>query len=280
MNSLMKKSMLLIVGLLLLALVTGCAGMNTGTSTARTSPVMDRIIQNGELVVGTAGSMPPLNMTTKDGQVVGIEPDIARYIAGAMGVELRLEAIPFAELLPALESGKVDMVLSNMTITPKRNLNAAFVGPYYVSGKAFLTKLETIALAREADDVNSAEITLAALKDSTSQYFVQEAIPDAKLVTTDDYDGAVDMVRKGEVHAMVADYPICLVSVYRYPEEGLLTVVTPLTYEPIGIAVPPNDPLLINWLENFMNTMEVSGNLENITDYWLEDASWLEDLKE
>ena len=79
---------------------------------------------------------------------------------------------------------------------------------------------------------------------------------------------------------MVADYPICLVSVYRYPEEGLLTVVTPLTYEPIGIAIPANDPLLLNWLENFMNTLKASGNLENITDYWLEDASWLQDLKE
>jgi polar amino acid transport system substrate-binding protein len=280
MKKMKKKSMLFVVGLVFLALVTGCAGMNTGTSSVTNSPVMDRIIQNGELVVGTAGSMPPLNMTTKDGKVVGIEPDIARYIAAAMGVELRLETMPFAELLGALESGKVDMVLSNMTITPKRNLSAAFVGPYYVSGKAFLTKLETIALAREAGDVNSADITLAALKGSTSQFFVEEVIPEAKLVTTEDYDGAVDMVRKGEVHAMVADYPICLVSVFRYPEEGLLTVVTPLTYEPIGIAIPANDPLLLNWLENFMNTMEVSGNLENITDYWLEDASWLQDLKE
>lgn len=280
MKTLMKKSTLLIVGMLLMAIVTGCAGMNAGTTPAQTSPVMDRIVQNNELVVGTAGSMPPLNMTTKDGNVVGIEPDLARYIASAMGVELRIETMPFADLLPALEAGTVDMVLSNMTITPKRNLNAAFVGPYYVSGKAFLTKKETIALAREAEDVNSVEITLAALKDSTSQYFVQEAIPDAKLITTEDYDAAVNMVRSGEVHALVADYPICLVSVFRYPEEGLLTVVTPLTYEPIGIAVPPNDPLLVNWLENFLDTMKVSGNLESIADYWLEDASWMDDLKE
>ena len=280
MKTLMKKSTLLIVGMLLMAMMTGCAGMNAGTTPARTSPVMDRIVQNGELVVGTAGSMPPLNMTTKDGEVVGIEPDLARYIASAMGVELRIETMAFADLLPALEAGKVDMVLSNMTITPKRNLSAAFVGPYYVSGKAFLTKKETIALAREAEDVNSVEVTLAALKDSTSQYFVQEAIPDAKLVTTENYDAAVAMVRSGEVHALVADYPICLVSVFRYPEEGLLTVVTPLTYEPIGIAIPPNDPLLVNWLENFLDTMKVSGNLESIADYWLKDASWMDNLKE
>lgn len=280
MKTLMKKSMVFITGLLVLALVTGCAGMNAGTAPARTSPVMDRIIQNGELVVGTAGSMPPLNMTTKDGQVVGIEPDIARHIAGAMGVKLRIETMPFAELLPALKAGKVDMVLSNMTITPKRNLSAAFVGPYYVSGKAFLTKLETIALAREAADVNSPETTLAVLKGSTSQYFAEEVIPDATLIATDDYDGAVELVRNGKAHAMIADYPICLVSVYRYPDDGLLTVVTPLTYEPIGIAVPTNDPLLVNWLENFLNTLDVSGTLESITDYWLGDASWLQDLKE
>ena len=276
----MKKSILSLVGILLLTLLTACAGMNATTTPSQTSPVLDRIIENGELVVGTAGSMPPLNMTTKDGQVVGIEPDIAHYIAGAMGVTLKIETMPFAELLPALESGKVDMVLSNMTITPKRNLSAAFVGPYYVSGKAFLTKLETIALAREAADINSPDTTVAVLKDSTSQYFAEEVLPDATLITTEDYDGAVELVRSGKAHAMIADYPICLVSVFRYPEEGLLTVVTPLTYEPIGIAVPKNDPMLVNWLENFLHTMEASGNLESIADYWLEDASWLGDLKE
>ena len=276
----MKQSTLSLVGILLLTMLTACAGMNANTSPSQTSPVLDRIIENGELVVGTAGSMPPLNMTTKDGQVVGIEPDIARYIAGAMGVTLRIETMPFAELLPALETGKVDMVLSNMTITPKRNLSAAFVGPYYVSGKAFLTKMETIALAREAGDINSPDTTLAVLKGSTSQYFAEEVIPDAKLITTEDYDEAVELVRSGEAHAMIADYPICLVSVFRYPEDGLLTVVTPFTYEPIGIAVPANDPMLVNWLENFLNTMKASGNLENIADYWLKDASWLQDLKE
>ncbi|MBW1890699.1 MAG: transporter substrate-binding domain-containing protein, partial [Deltaproteobacteria bacterium] len=89
-----------------------------------------------------------------------------------------------------------------------------------------------------------------------------------------------NLVRTGEAHAMIADYPICLVSVYRYPEEGLLTVVTPLTYEPIGIAVPVTHALLVNWLDNFLHTLKASGNLETIVDYWLEDAAWLQNLKE
>ena len=59
---------------------------------------------------------------------MGLDVDLASYIAGAMGVELSLVIKPFAQLLPALEAGEVDMVISGMTITPERNLQAAFVG--------------------------------------------------------------------------------------------------------------------------------------------------------
>ena len=51
-------------------------------------------------------------------------------------------ALGFGVLLPALQAGKVDMVLSGMTITPDRNLKVAFVGPYFISGKAILTKIK------------------------------------------------------------------------------------------------------------------------------------------
>ena len=112
--------------------------------------MLDGIVQKGELVVGTAASMPPLNMTTKKGEIIGFEIDLARMMASAMGVKLRVEPMEFSKLLPALENGKVDMVLSGMTITPARNLKVAFVGPYFISGKAFLTKIETIAKAKEA----------------------------------------------------------------------------------------------------------------------------------
>ena len=77
---------------------------------------------------------------------------------------------------------------------------------------------------------------LVALKGSTSQAFVEKIIPDATLITAKDYDEAVDMVLQDKVHAMVADYPICVVSVFRHPDKGLLSIVTTLTYEPIGVG--------------------------------------------
>ena len=274
----MKK--LIIVSVSLLMFLTGCAQMNgnTANASASASPVIDRILQRGELVVGMAGNMPPLNMTTKEGELIGYEVDLAKNMASAMGVRAKMEVMPFAKLLPALQSGKIDLILSNMTITPERNLKVAFVGPYFTSGKAFLTKIKTIAMAGEAADIDAKNTKLVALKGSTSQAFVEKAIPDATLVTASDYDEAVKMVLEDKVHAMVADYPICVVSVFRYPDRGLFSVVTTLTFEPIGVGVPAGDPLLVNWVENFMGIAEKVGLFEALKEKWLLKADWLNRL--
>ena len=275
----MKFAKISIIALLALLFFTGCAQMQQGSGSSSASPVLDRIQKRGELVVGTMGSMPPLNMTAKDGEIFGLEPDLARMMANAMDVRVRFVTRPFAELLPALQAGQVDMVISGMTITPQRNMKVAFVGPYFISGKAFLTKIKTIALAKEAEEVNSPNTKIVALKGSTSQAFAEAVLDKTTLVTTANYDEAVDMVLKDKVQAMIADYPICVVSVFRYPEAGLLSVVTPLTYEPIGIAIPANDPLLMNWTRNTLNSLEASGNLDELRLKWFARGSWLDKLK-
>jgi polar amino acid transport system substrate-binding protein len=272
----MKKWAILFLSLLLF--LGGCAQMNSNTAKASASPVIDRILQRGELAVGMAGNMPPMNMTSKEGELIGYEVDLAKAMAKAMGVRVKLKVMPFAELIPALQAGKIDLILSNMTITPGRNLKVAFVGPYFTSGKAFLTKIKTIANADEAEDIDAKNTKLVALKGSTSQAFVEEAIPEATLVTTNDYEEAVKMVLEDKVHAMVADYPICVVSVFRYPNQGLLSVVTTLTYEPIGVGVPAGDPLLVNWVENFMGIAEETGLLQQLQENWLLQADWLNRL--
>ena len=274
----LKKSTIVIVSLLLF--VVGCAQTNSNRAIASPSaaPVIDRIQQRGTLVVGMTGNMPPLNMTSKEGELIGYEVDLARAMAKAMGVKAKLAVMPFAELLPALQTGKIDLIVSNMTITPGRNMKVAFVGPYFTSGKAFLTKRKTIALADEADDIDAPNTKLVALEGSTSQAFVETVLPQARLVTAKDYDEAVKMVLEDKVHAMVADYPICVVSVFRYPDQGLLSVVTTLTYEPIGVGVPADDPLLVNWVENFLTIAERTGLLEELRGRWLLNADWLQRL--
>ena len=271
----MKKAGILIALLLALTLASGCKHTTGDVTAAQSVTALDRISQSGQLVVGTAGSMPPMNMTTRDGEVIGLEPDIAQQMAAAMGVKATFKTMPFADLLPALEAGKVDMVMSSMTITGKRNMKVAFVGPYFISGKTFLTTEKWVASAKQPEEVNSPETKLTALRGSTSQEFVALAFPKATLLLAKDYGESVAMVIQGKADAMIADYPICLLSVIRYPDNNLISVVPPYTYEPIGIAIQKNDVLLVNWLENFLGAMAGNGDLKELQEKWFKGGDWI-----
>ena len=265
-------------GLVALAVAVVLMAMWGQTFAAGISPVLDRIQEKKELVVGTAASMPPLNMTTKDGQIIGVEMDLARLFAGGMEVKLTVKPMHFNDLLPALEAGQVDMVLSGMTMTPARNLKVAFVGPYFASGKSILTKMANVGSIDEIAKMNNPDKVLVALKGSTSQMFVEKVIPNAKLVLADDYDQAVAMVRNDKAVAMVADYPICMVSVFRYPDAKLGTLEKPISYEPVGVALPAGDPLLVNWVQNYLHTLEKMGEMKVLTEKWFKDTSWVNRL--
>jgi polar amino acid transport system substrate-binding protein len=75
--------------------------------------------KKGELVVGMSGDQPPLNVTARDGRIIGLEADISSRLASDMGVKLRVATMPFAELLRALSEGKIDLILSGMTMPGK-----------------------------------------------------------------------------------------------------------------------------------------------------------------
>lgn len=244
-------------------------------NTAKAGPVIDRILKNKELRVGISGDQPPLHMKTKDGEIIGLDVDLAKIMADVMGVKLNIVNIPFPELLPALEAGKIDMIISGMTMTPQRNLKVAFVGPYYISGKSILAKSDRIALIQNSNDINKPDMTLAVLKNSTSQMFAEKFAPKAKLMRTQSLDESLNLLLKGEVDAVVSDHPFCMVSAFRYQHKGLASLKTPINFEPLGIAVPPDDPLFINWVENLLKTFQGSGELNNLTMHWFKDTSWL-----
>lgn len=242
---------------------------------ARGSATIKRVVDTGELRVGTSGSQPPFSVKSKEGKLIGYEVDLANMLAKAMGAEAKFVEKPFGQLLTALENGEVDVVMSGMTMTPERNARVAFVGPYIVSGKSVLTKDSTVAAMREAEDLDTSAISLVALEGSTSQKWVENLMPSAKLVTVPDYDAAVEMVINDKVDAMLADMPICAISILRNEGEGLVMSAEPLSVEPIGIALAPDDSLLLNMVENYLGALEVLGVFDALEDKWFGDASWM-----
>jgi polar amino acid transport system substrate-binding protein len=265
----MKKTLVFVVYLTVLSLMFAMPAFS--------GPVMDRIIKKGELVIGTSGAQPPMTALTKKGELIGLDVDIAKTMADALGVKIKFVSMPFANLLPALEANQVNMVLSGMTITPKRNQKVAFVGPYYVSGKGILAVAEKYAALQEATGLDTPEVTVAALKNSTSQKFAETLIPKAKLILTNSYEEAIDLLFKGKIDVVVADFYFCALSAYRYHDKGLIAGKSPLTFEPLGIAMT-EDTLLINWVQNFLNILQGSGQLKKMSEKWLTGGSWVDEL--
>ena len=259
-------------------IVVAAIAFTAPTTAEAGSATLDRIVERGELRVGTTGGQPPYSIKSKSGKLIGLEIDLGNLLGDALGVETKFVVKPFAQLIPALLAGEVDVVMSGMTITAERNMKVAFVGPYSISGKSILTKSSTLAAADDTEDINVSTVSLAALEGSTSQKFVEILIPEAKLKKAPDYDTAVKMVLDGEVSAMVADMEICQLSVLRYPDAGLVTLDAPLTLEPIGIALPPNDHLFINLMENYLAALEIVGIMDQLRADWFENGSWLVQL--
>jgi len=235
-----------------------------------------RIKSSGELRVGMTATQPPYSMMSQDSTIIGFEVDIAQYIAEAMGVKLITVKMKFAELLPALKRGEIDVIMSGMTMTTERNEEVAFVGPYQISGKTILTFAQVYADASTTDEINKGSVKIAALKGSTSEEFVKRNMPKAKLTSTNDYDEAIKLLNKDKVGILVAETGIIRYTMMRNPESGFVSLENPFTYEPIGLAIMPDDYLLINLLENLIDGIMENGDLEEIENDWFWDDAWLE----
>jgi polar amino acid transport system substrate-binding protein len=266
---------LLLAWVLSLVLSSACASFSRKEQPGGIS----RIVDSGELRIGTSGEQPPLTMTARNGELLGLDVALGRVLAQAMGVEAKFVRRPFGELIEALEDREVDLVMSGMTITPERARRVAFVGPYYTSGKSLLTRSQQLADVQAATDLDSSELRLAALRGSTSQSFVENTLPSARLVTTEGLNEAIQKVIDGEVDALVADRETCAYGVLRHPDAGLLAGETSFTVEPMGVGVPLDEPRLANLVQTYLNALAERGTLDKAKAFWLKDPSWVKDMR-
>ncbi|MEN8146822.1 MAG: transporter substrate-binding domain-containing protein [Campylobacterota bacterium] len=250
----------------LLALTLVLTGCN-GAAPAPASTI-SKVQEKGELVLGTSGNMTPMTRQLENGDVVGLDIDLAKVMAAALKVKLTIKVLPLDQLATAVENGTVDVVLSNYTMTPERNAKVAFVGPYLTSGKCLITKLPDLASAKK-DELAEKSHNLVVLEGSTSEAFAKALMKKATIIPAKTQDTAVEMVRNGKADAMLTDFPICQATVVNNPDDQFVSIFSRLTYEPIGIAVNGNDAHFINWTQNFLDRMEKTGYLASLGQKWL-----------
>lgn len=276
-----RKKFPYLVLLVLILVATGCqslSALNSGTRSGMETEILHRIIKSGALRVGITGTQPPLNMKNKSGEMIGLDVELGQALAEAMKLELVLVESPFSNLLTGLEAGQFDMVISSMTITPARNARVAFAGPYLISGSSLLTRSELAKTLLTQASLNSPERSWAALEGSTGEALILEAFPLAKFVGIEDQEAAVAGIAHGEIDGLVADLPFVQFQIVRNPELELATLASPFTTEPLGIALPPNSPLFSNLVQNYLNTLEYTGQLIQMKARWLNAGEWLSEM--
>lgn len=260
-------SMLFFINLLLILLASQVAQAKNIT--------YERINASGVLVVGMSGEQPPFNFVSNKETVIGYDMDLAAALAKSLGLEVRIELMPFSELITALKKQEIDLIISGFAQTKSRSKELSFIGPYAQSGKSLVLNKERLKEIHSSTGLNHKSIHLMALKNSTSKTLAKERLSEAKLTTIKHYEDAILALRSGEADALVADLSICELAVIRDSTKQLTTLQKPLAIEEISIAINKNEPLLKNRLSEQLHSLTESGQLKALHKRWFSDPSWL-----
>ncbi len=239
---------------------------------------IDRIRSTGELVLGTPGDFPPFSVTSEQGDLIGFDISLAREFARTMGVNLRIVRLPFGELITSLKAGDVDMIMSGLSITPRRNMEIAFVGPYGNSGQAFIGRREITESLSEPIDLNREGLRIAVLQDTTADLTARAVLPQTEVTYTKSLDQSLILLLNGDIDGLISDYPYCKVAEFKYRDQGLQVFEKILSFEHLGIGVAGDDALFINLLTNYLNLLVGSGALKAMQDFWFKSSDWISSL--
>jgi len=240
--------------------------------------VIDRIRASGDLVLGTPGDFPPFSVTSTQGDLIGFDISLARELARKMGVNLQIKTFPFSELIEELLKGNVDLIMTGISITARRNMEIAFVGPYGTSGQTFFGREEITETLTEPLDLNQEGLKVGVLKDTTADITARTLFPEVDIVYSESLDQSMILLLDGEIDGIISDYPYCKVAQFRYKTEGLRVFEKILTFEQLGIGVSPDDFLFVNLLQNYINNMAGSGAIQTMQEFWFKNSGWIRQL--
>jgi len=275
----MKKNILLIwTGLLLSAMAT--AGVPPAI--AQTEPLgeamLEQVMKRGVLRVGMS-TFVPWAMQDKTGNFVGFEIDVAKKLAADMGVKAEFIPTKWSGIIPALLTGKFDIIIGGMGIRPERNLKVNFSIPYDYTGMSIVAHKKLAAGYKKIEDFNRPTVTIAVRTGTTAAASVQRFMPKAKTRLFDDESQAIQELLLGRVHAVVASAPLPAYQALAHSDRLFLPLQDDFTKEPIGFAVRKGDPDSLNFLDNWIRVTDAEGWLRDRKNYWFKTRDWEKLLK-
>ena len=246
------------------------------TSTSQAESTMEKIVKSGKLIAAVQTQGPPVSFVDKNGKRTGLVIEIMEMMAKDMGVELVLQDYDWKGLIPALSSGKADIIAADMTPTAKRHMQIIFTEPvFFAENIAFALKSKGF---KSWKDLNKAGISIGATQASSYADVAKKFLPETKLK---EYAGGtsqtVQALVAGRVDAGVSDKATISGFVNQNPDITVLEGV--LSKEPLGFAVRPDSLHLLHSLNNYMRLIRHDGRLAQLVDYWWNSLAWEADHK-
>ena len=272
----MKKTLILPLILLLLAMA-GLASAASIRQQLTAESTIEQIIKRGVLRVGM-DIFQPWAMKDKTGKLVGFEVDVATRLAKDTGVEVEFVPTQWAGIIPALLTGKFDIIVGGMTIRPDRALKVNFSIPYDYSGQTICAHKVLAAGFKKAEDFNRPDVNIGVRLGTTSVLAVKRIMPKAKMRQFDQEPQLYQELLNGNLHAVVASLPTPAYQALKYPDK-LFAITEPFSKELIGFALRKGDPDSLNYLNSWIQTVEAEGWLQERHDYWFNAKEWEQLLK-
>jgi polar amino acid transport system substrate-binding protein len=239
---------------------------------------LNKIKKAGKLVVGVhAGGTTAYTIIDQEGELMGFNVDVAKYLADGLGVELELVDYEWNGLIPAVLSDKVDIVIANMTITAERASKVAFTSSYFESALSLMINKNFPGI-KTWEDIDKEGMIIAVQMGTAGEYAAQRLF---KKATVKSFTGSVEIglsVNTGKVNAAVMDQPWIAVwtmknsdSVYASPEI--------ITEQKLGIALKQGKPELLQYVNTAIDALRDTSVYDDMYRKWFIDMKWLKEVK-
>jgi polar amino acid transport system substrate-binding protein len=217
-----------------------------------------------DLVVGMDLSYPPFETIDESGKPAGISVDLAWALADYLQRPLKIENLPFVGLIPSLQNGRIDCIISSMTDTPERRQSISFSDPYLATGLALLAG----AKADLSSPIDRVGRTLVVRQGTTGELWARTNLKEAKLLSVEKENSAVLEVIQGKADAFIYDQMSVWQNWKKNPT-ATRAILTPLQKEYWAVGVRKDNEALRVKINEFLKEFRAKGGFEQLGDKYL-----------
>lgn len=222
--------------------------------------------------MGVSRTSPPVIFRDND-QTVGIEADFARALAEELGLELRFVPMYFPNLIDELRDGRIDIIMSGMSVTPERRQKVAFTSPYMTIGQQALVRRADFDAFGSVAAIRQTRRTIGVESQSTGEQFVRDNLPHADRVSLPTLDAAFTALVEGGVDVVIHDSTTVVWMANQHTSADIVVVPGTMTEEHLAWAIAPGNSQLIADVNRILAKWNADGKVKQTIDRWLTETN-------